>query len=76
MSPEARDSPRTTAGAHHAEEPCQQEWERVTRELEQAFSDIGCAYLTGHGVPDHLVSKCLQARLCVGDVCVENGDIW
>ncbi|KAK8398820.1 hypothetical protein O3P69_004130 [Scylla paramamosain] len=47
-------------GAHHAEEPCQQEWERVTRELEQAFSDIGCAYLTGHGVPDHLINEMLS----------------
>ncbi|KAK8398834.1 hypothetical protein O3P69_004138 [Scylla paramamosain] len=46
--------------AHHAEEPCQQEWERVTRELEQAFSDIGCAYLTGHGVPDHLINEMLS----------------
>ncbi|XP_045131977.1 2-oxoglutarate-dependent dioxygenase 33-like [Portunus trituberculatus] len=50
-------------GAHHVEEPCQLEWERVTRELEQAFSDIGCAYLTGHGVPDHLINEMLSTSV-------------
>ncbi|MPC16106.1 hypothetical protein E2C01_008921 [Portunus trituberculatus] len=49
--------------AHHVEEPCQLEWERVTRELEQAFSDIGCAYLTGHGVPDHLINEMLSTSV-------------
>lgn len=50
-------------GVHHTEEPSQQEWERVTRELEQAFSDIGCAYLTGHGVPDDMIKEAFSSAV-------------
>nr|XP_045614834.1 2-oxoglutarate-Fe(II) type oxidoreductase ppzD-like [Procambarus clarkii]XP_045614835.1 2-oxoglutarate-Fe(II) type oxidoreductase ppzD-like [Procambarus clarkii]XP_045614837.1 2-oxoglutarate-Fe(II) type oxidoreductase ppzD-like [Procambarus clarkii] len=40
-------------------EPSQEEWQRVAQQLHQAFTDIGCAYLTNHGVPDDQVSRLL-----------------
>lgn len=49
--------PHPLAGVHHTGEPSQQEWERVTRQLEQVLSETGCAYLTQHGLPDDLVRK-------------------
>lgn len=50
-------------GVHHTKEPSQEEWERVMRELEQAFTDIGCAYLTGHGVPDDMIKEVLSSAV-------------
>nr|XP_053649658.1 uncharacterized protein LOC128700464 isoform X2 [Cherax quadricarinatus] len=38
-------------------EASQEELQRVARQLHEAFTDIGCAYLTNHGVPDDLVSR-------------------
>ena len=55
LGPKVRDPSLHHAGVHHAEEPSQQEWDRVMHEIDHAFSSIGCAYITGHGIPDHLV---------------------
>ena len=66
---EARDPLFHPAGVHHAEEPSQQEWDRVMHEIDQAFSSVGCAFLTGHGVPDHLVRMCYALRLTEDDQC-------
>ncbi|KAG7167117.1 2-oxoglutarate-Fe(II) type oxidoreductase ppzD-like [Homarus americanus] len=34
------------------QEPGQEEWQRVTRELYNALTEFGCSYLANHGVPD------------------------
>ncbi|KAG7166946.1 2-oxoglutarate-dependent dioxygenase htyE-like 1 [Homarus americanus] len=39
-------------GLMHDEEPSQEEWQRVARQLHDAFTDIGFVYLTNHGVSD------------------------
>nr|XP_045614832.1 proline hydroxylase buaE-like isoform X3 [Procambarus clarkii] len=39
-------------GLERETEPSQEVWQRVAQQLHQAFADIGCAYLTNHGVPD------------------------
>ncbi|XP_045614830.2 uncharacterized protein [Procambarus clarkii] len=39
-------------GLERETEPSQEVWQRVAKQLHQAFTDIGCAYLTNHGVPD------------------------
>nr|XP_053626188.1 uncharacterized protein LOC128684072 [Cherax quadricarinatus] len=44
-------------------ETSQEEWQRVARELHEAFTDIGCAYLTNHGVPDDQVSRLLSSGM-------------
>lgn len=48
-------------GAQHTREPSQQEWERVSSQLEQALSENGYAYLTQHGMPDDVVNSALSA---------------
>ncbi|XP_045614839.2 uncharacterized protein [Procambarus clarkii] len=42
-------------------ETSQEEWQRVAKQLHQAFTDIGCAYLTNHGVPDDKLSLLYEA---------------
>ncbi|XP_069192373.1 uncharacterized protein [Procambarus clarkii] len=39
-------------GLRRETEPSQQEWQRVAEQLLQAFTNIGCAYIINHGVPD------------------------
>ncbi|KAG0726987.1 hypothetical protein GWK47_035552 [Chionoecetes opilio] len=50
-------------GVQHTGEPSQQEWQRVTRQLDRALSDVGCAYLTGHGVPDDQVKEAFSSAI-------------
>lgn len=42
-------------------ETSQEEWQRVARQLYEAFTDIGCAYLTNHGVPEDQQKELYEA---------------
>lgn len=38
-------------GLEHKDEPSEEEWQRVARQMYDAFTTLGCAYLIKHGIP-------------------------
>lgn len=42
-------------------EPSEEEWQRVSKEIRDAFTDIGFLYLTNHGIAQDLIDKVFSA---------------